>query len=98
MKTTWYDTARKYIAELDADLPADMPFKERRKAVRAAYPWGQRRMWPYKAWCRAQREYLARFLPPDARDGQIDSLPKTPLEQMIEKTIEAEKLGKTDGR
>lgn len=26
-------------------------------AIRRAYPWGQRRRWPYKAWLIARREF-----------------------------------------
>ena len=27
------------------------------QAIRAAYPWGERRAWPYKAWLLARREF-----------------------------------------
>ncbi|MFG0230527.1 hypothetical protein [Achromobacter sp. 413638] len=26
-------------------------------AIRDAYPWGERRRWPYKAWLQARREF-----------------------------------------
>jgi hypothetical protein len=78
---TWQEEAARIIAELDAKLPIDMPLKERRKAVRDANPWGRQRSWPYKAWCRAQREYLGRFIPADEK---LKKLPLTPLELMIE--------------
>lgn len=29
-------------------------------AIRAAYPWGERRAWPYKAWLLARREFYER--------------------------------------
>jgi len=79
---TWQEEAARIIAELDAKLPADMPLKERRKAVREAYPYGERKRWPYKTWCRAQREYLDRFIP---AEENLKKLPLTPLELMIAK-------------
>ncbi len=88
MSGTWYDDARAVIAELHAALPADLPFPERVKAVREAYPYGERRRWPYKAWCRAQREYLSRFVTAKQRPK---SLPLTPLEQFIETSTKSEK-------
>lgn len=37
-------------------------------AIRGAYPWGERRRWPYKAWLIARREfYEAHGLPLKAR-------------------------------
>lgn len=83
MSASWIETARKIIAELDRGLPADLSMKQRRKAVREAYPWGPRCMWPYKAWCRAQREYLARFIP---TDEQVKQFAPTPLEGLIAKS------------
>lgn len=62
-RETWHQRARAIIQRLDAELPADMPFKERRQAVRDAYPWGIT-SWPYKQWCKAQRAYLAPYAPP----------------------------------
>ena len=58
---SWYLKARSVIAKLDADMPEKLTFQERKKLVQAAYPWGARENHPYKAWCKAQREYLARF-------------------------------------
>lgn len=59
----WSELARQRIAEVHATLPADISFANRKKAIRAAYPFGPREYWPYKAWCKAQREYLKRFDP-----------------------------------
>lgn len=61
-RETWHQRARAIIHQLHGELPADMPFKERRQAVRAAYPWGSA-SWPHKQWRRAQREYLAPYAP-----------------------------------
>ena len=79
---SWYDAALYHIQRLDETLPADMEFADRVKAVKEAYPWGVRRMHPYKMWLRAQKEYLNRHCPPT-----IDSkrFPLSPLERMIAK-------------
>lgn len=58
---SWYDSAVATIREVTKDLPNDMPLDERTKIVDAAYPFGQREMWPYKMWLKARRQYLARF-------------------------------------
>lgn len=60
---SWSDIARKTIARVHAALPEDISFTARKKAIREAYPFGERSYWPYKAWCKAQREYLRRFDP-----------------------------------
>jgi len=59
----WSDQARAAIARVHATLPDDISFTARKKAIRAAYPFGERSYWPYKAWCKAQREYLRRYDP-----------------------------------
>lgn len=44
-------------------------------AIRAAYPWGERRAWPYKAWLQARREfYEMHGLPLKARLTIAESL------------------------
>ena len=58
---SWYDVAVDTIILATRDLPLDTPLAERKKVVDAAYPFGQRSMWPYRAWLRARRKYLARF-------------------------------------
>lgn len=58
---SWYDSAVETIREATKDLPNDMPLDERKKIVDAAYPFGDRSMWPYKMWLKARRQYLARF-------------------------------------
>jgi hypothetical protein len=59
-----------------------MPVEERKKAVSAAYPFGERRYWPYKMWLKAQREYMGRFV------KSVDQVPVkhlSPLERMMKK-------------
>lgn len=60
---SWSDTARETIARVHAELPEDISFKDRKAAINAAYPFGERRYWPHKAWCKARREYLRRYDP-----------------------------------
>lgn len=60
---SWTDQAREAIARARATLPEDISFAARKMAIRAAYPFGPREMWPYRAWCKAQREYLQRHHP-----------------------------------
>ena len=80
--SSWYDSAKQYIRELDAKLPADLPFQKRVAAVRDAYPWGERKHWPYTSWLKAQREYLARF---QKSDAAIPEKHLSPLERLMRK-------------
>lgn len=47
---TWRDSARPLIAKALEDTKGK-PEKDIRAALKAAYPWGERRMHPYKIWC-----------------------------------------------
>lgn len=47
---TWRQIAAPIIAEVLRDT-AGQSEKEIRKALREAYPFGERRMHPYKVWC-----------------------------------------------
>jgi hypothetical protein len=42
-------------------VPPEATFAERKKIIDAAYPFGERAMWPYKAWLKARKKYLAQF-------------------------------------
>jgi hypothetical protein len=57
----WSDHARAVIQRVHATLPETATLKERKAAIDAAYPFGPRRYWPYKAWCKARRKYLERY-------------------------------------
>ena len=57
----WGERAREVIAAVHRTMPPDLPLKERTAAIDAAYPFGQRELWPYEAWLKARREYLRRF-------------------------------------
>lgn len=45
----WRDLAAPIIAEVIAQVGRDDE-RALRRALREAYPFGERRMWPYKAW------------------------------------------------
>lgn len=72
------DTARAVIGQVHASLPATATFKERKAALHAAYPFGERAMWPYKAWCKAQADYLRKYAPPESK-----RFPLSPLERLM---------------
>lgn len=78
--TDWSEVARRTIARVHAELPADATLAQRTAAVDAAYPFGERAMWPYKAWRKARRAYLVKFgyiLP--AKPTALDLLPRDPV-------------------
>ena len=50
MRGTWRDSAKPIIAQVLKDTKGQTE-KEIRKALREAYPWGERRYHPYKIWC-----------------------------------------------
>lgn len=59
----WLEEAKDAIARVHASLPDDISFKDRKRAIQDAYPFGPRKYHPYKQWCKAQREYLKRYDP-----------------------------------
>jgi len=46
---TWRDKARPIIASIIAENP-NLPEKELRRKLRAAFPWGPKEYHPYKIW------------------------------------------------
>lgn len=50
MGKTWRDSAKPVIAEV-IKANQGKPLKEIKKALREAYPFGERAMHPYKIWC-----------------------------------------------
>lgn len=54
----WGDRAARVIRQVLDSLPVGASPAERRKAVSAAYPFGERAMHPYKAWLREVRKAL----------------------------------------
>ena len=74
----WAEEAARVIRQVHASLPQTATYDERRKALSAAYPFGQRAYSPYKTWLRHCRKYLAQYAPP----GKI---PLSPLERAMAK-------------
>lgn len=75
---TWADQAYSIICRVHDTLPPSCSLKERMKAIDAAYPFWERRYFPYKAWLKERRRYLARY-------GYLKrGTAKTPLEIAIE--------------
>jgi hypothetical protein len=58
---SWYDSACVYIQKAHETVPENATLKERMKIIDAAYPWGQRRMYPYKMWLKARKKYMAKY-------------------------------------
>jgi len=59
----WHDRAWKSIEDIHRRLPSDATLKQREQALKDGYPFGQRKYWPYKAWLKARRQYLAKYKP-----------------------------------
>lgn len=77
----WGDRAKARIDELHALLPPDTSYEDRTRHLREAYPFGERRGFPYKAWCKEQRIYLGRYA------QQPKNHKPTPLETMIDGAV-----------
>lgn len=56
---TWKDESHRHIAKVIAANPTITDEKELRKLISAAYPFGERKYFPYKAWCQAVKEVFA---------------------------------------
>jgi hypothetical protein len=57
----WSERAREAIRRAHETVPEDATLQERMKIVDAAYPFGQRELWPYKAWLKARKSYLQSY-------------------------------------
>jgi hypothetical protein len=51
---TWYQKAMSIIATQKSEV-AHLPKNEQKKYCSENYPFGERRYFPYKAWCKAMR-------------------------------------------
>jgi len=71
---SWTEAARACIREAHLSLPPNATLKEREKKLREAYPFGERRGWPYKAWLAARKAYLDKY-----RHGDPAILLQSPL-------------------
>ena len=60
----WNERSWQTIEKIHATLPPDATVKQRKEALKNGYPFGERRFFPWRAWCKARRQYLARYEPP----------------------------------
>ncbi len=61
--TSRHEIARRAIESAALGIPDEATFAERKKAIDAVYPFGERAYYPYKAWLKARRAYLAPYDP-----------------------------------
>jgi hypothetical protein len=59
----WAERSWQKIEEIHAQLPSDATLKQRKEALKNGYPFGERRFYPWRAWCKARRQYLAKYEP-----------------------------------
>lgn len=72
MDHSWRDIARPIIARVIAEVGRDDPQKLR-QAIRNAYPFGERKHWPYKAWLNEVRAQCGRLhAMPEKDQRQLD--------------------------
>lgn len=80
--TDWSEYARRTVAEVAATIPDTATLKERRAIISAAYPFGERAMWPYKTWLKATKAYLSAFEEGGSRKVKptgLEHLPRDPV-------------------
>ena len=63
MISRWYLRSVAVIDETMRQLPKTATKVDAVKSLRDAYPFGERKMYPYKQWCKAQREALILWFP-----------------------------------
>lgn len=80
----WSKIARQVIAEVDA-ANRGVPARDRLKLIDAAYPFGERDYWPYKAWLKARKEWIGKHI-----HMPVPQKHETPMERMMRLTAEAE--------
>lgn len=77
--STWATKAWQVIDGVHRSLPETASLAERKVAIDAAYPFGQRAHFPYKTWLRARREYLCRH----GYQPKGKPLVESPLERLM---------------
>jgi hypothetical protein len=87
----WSAIARRVIAEVDA-ANATLPPAERLKVIDAAYPFGERDCWPYKAWLKARKEWIGKHV-----RMPVPVKHETPMERMMRLSKEAEAVRELQG-
>jgi len=77
----WSDAAKAAIQRAHQAMPEDVLLEERMKLIDAAYPFGERSCFPYKAWLKERRAYLGRY----GYRGRGEKAHMSPLERMMAK-------------
>jgi len=78
MQPTWAMHAQAVIDRVLSQMPG-ANLAEKRRALHDAYPYGQRRHWPYKVWCRQVRISLGLATPGKTLGRLTQALAGTPL-------------------
>ena len=85
---TWRALADKVIAEVErkARLAGICDATDLLELVDAEYPFGERTMWPYKAWLKARKAFRQRvgLLPPAPRKPRPEPPPTEPHPDQID--------------
>lgn len=86
---SWSQIARDTITKVSQTIPDGTPAKERRRIISEAYPFGERKHWPYKAWLKAVSDHMAWH---ETRSW-VERLGrhKSPLERMMAKANRVQK-------
>ena len=80
MTATWRTHAAPIIARVIAEVGTD-DMKALRKALREAYPFWERKYWPYKVWCDEVKRQIQKRL---SREVKLPPSPPGPLEILME--------------
>ncbi len=77
----WRRQALSAIEQANLTVPAGATYEARKAIIQAAYPFGERSGWPYKAWLAEQRRYLRPYDPgrPMQEAALFANLPRDPV-------------------
>ena len=64
--SAWHDKAYVAIYTAHSGMRHDVSFKDRKKRIDDAYPFGERKHFPYKAWLKERKAYLFKYDPKNA--------------------------------
>lgn len=72
---SWAEHSERVLQALFQSLPLSTGDGELKRLLFDAYPFGERKYWPYKVWLQKAREYRIRFENRQRRAGLRDPLP-----------------------
>lgn len=72
MSETWGEISKRVISKVIEENP-DVNYQTFKFLLRQAYPFGERKYFPYKAWCKQQKHTLNTLFP--NRDGRMQRQP-----------------------